>query len=200
MIRFWTVDPEVLTTGSRLTNYTAADTSFFSKRKDNSESRIKSPRSIKSKAVENHSQAEVGLSPNQGTSNTCLEGFLGLLWNSNSSVPPIFSSFWTGVSVPVIWSSSHHCMVGGIKVKRRSCIQDITLGASWVAKTVKNLPEMWENLGREDPWRRAWQLTSVFLPGDFHGQRSLPGYSPWGLQWVWPNWVTWHLLTYSFLA
>ena len=27
------------------------------------------------------------------------------------------------------------------------------------------------------PWRRAWQPTSVFLPGKFHGQRSLAGYS-----------------------
>ena len=30
------------------------------------------------------------------------------------------------------------------------------------------------------PWRRAWQHTPVFLPGKFHGQRSLRGYSPWG--------------------
>ena len=29
------------------------------------------------------------------------------------------------------------------------------------------------------PWRRKWQLTSIFLPGKFHGQRSLAGYSPW---------------------
>ena len=28
--------------------------------------------------------------------------------------------------------------------------------------------------------RRKWQLTSVFLPGEFHGQKSLVGYSPWG--------------------
>ena len=28
--------------------------------------------------------------------------------------------------------------------------------------------------------RRKWQLTPVFLPGEFHGQRSLTGYSPWG--------------------
>ena len=26
------------------------------------------------------------------------------------------------------------------------------------------------------PWRRAWQLTPVFLPGESHGQRSLAGY------------------------
>ena len=30
------------------------------------------------------------------------------------------------------------------------------------------------------PWRRKWQLTPVFLPGESHGQRSLVGYSPWG--------------------
>ena len=28
------------------------------------------------------------------------------------------------------------------------------------------------------PWRRAWQVTPVFLPGEPHGQRSLAGYSP----------------------
>ena len=33
-------------------------------------------------------------------------------------------------------------------------------------------------LGRS-PWRRKWQSTPVFLPGEFHGQRSLAGYSPW---------------------
>ena len=31
------------------------------------------------------------------------------------------------------------------------------------------------------PWRREWQPTPVFLPGESHGQRSLAGYSPWGL-------------------
>ena len=30
------------------------------------------------------------------------------------------------------------------------------------------------------PWRRKWLPTPVFLPGEFHGQRSLVGYSPWG--------------------
>ena len=33
---------------------------------------------------------------------------------------------------------------------------------------------------RNIPWRREWQPTSVFLPGEFHGQRSLAVYSPWG--------------------
>ena len=33
---------------------------------------------------------------------------------------------------------------------------------------------------RKIPWRRKWQPTPVFLPGEAHGQRSLVGYSPWG--------------------
>ena len=32
------------------------------------------------------------------------------------------------------------------------------------------------------PWRREWLPTPVFLPGEFHGHRSLAGYSPWGLK------------------
>ena len=30
------------------------------------------------------------------------------------------------------------------------------------------------------PWRRAGQPTPVFFPGEFHGQRSLGDYGPWG--------------------
>ena len=30
------------------------------------------------------------------------------------------------------------------------------------------------------PWRREWLPTPVFLPGEFHGQRSLASYSSWG--------------------
>ena len=33
---------------------------------------------------------------------------------------------------------------------------------------------------RKIPWRREWSPTPVFLPGKFHGLRSLVGYSPWG--------------------
>ena len=32
------------------------------------------------------------------------------------------------------------------------------------------------------PWRRKWQPTPVFLPGKFHGQRGLAGYSLQGSQ------------------
>ena len=49
---------------------------------------------------------------------------------------------------------------------------------------VKNLPamqEIWvQSLGWEDPLEKEWLPTPVFLPGEFHGQRSLAVYSPWG--------------------
>ena len=49
---------------------------------------------------------------------------------------------------------------------------------------VKNLPAMqetWFDLWvRKIPWRRKRLLNPVFLPGEFHGQRSLAGYSPCG--------------------
>ena len=32
----------------------------------------------------------------------------------------------------------------------------------------------------EDPLEKEMQPTPVILPGEFHGQRSLAGYSPWG--------------------
>ena len=44
-------------------------------------------------------------------------------------------------------------------------------------------------LGQEDPWRRKWQPTPVFLPGKFHGQRSLGVYSPWSCR-VRHDWAT----------
>ena len=35
---------------------------------------------------------------------------------------------------------------------------------------------------RKIPWGRKWQPTPIFLPEESHGQRSLAGYSPWGLK------------------
>ena len=74
--------------------------------------------------------------------------------------------------------------------------------ASLVAQLLKNLPAMLETWASQVklmvknpptsvgdvryrfypwvgkmPWRRAWQSTPVFLPGESHGQRSLEGYS-----------------------
>ena len=58
------------------------------------------------------------------------------------------------------------------------------LWTSLVAQMVKNLPAMKEtwiqSLGWEDPMEEGMPSHPLFLPGEFHGQRSLAGYSPWG--------------------
>ena len=50
----------------------------------------------------------------------------------------------------------------------------IVIGVTWY------LPAMQEtqvqSLGWKIHWKSEWQLTSVFLPGEFHGQRSLADY------------------------
>ena len=51
-----------------------------------------------------------------------------------------------------------------------------------MAQTVKNSPAVQETpvpfLGRENPLEKGRATTPVLLPGEFHGQRSLVGYSP----------------------
>ena len=57
--------------------------------------------------------------------------------------------------------------------------------ASLVAQVVRNLTalqETWvQSLGWEDPLEEGMQPTPVFLPGEFHGQRSLVGYTVHGI-------------------
>ena len=52
-----------------------------------------------------------------------------------------------------------------LSAKEFACNARVTWFDSWVGKI---------------PWRRKWQPTPVFLPGESHGQRSLAGYNPWG--------------------
>ena len=58
--------------------------------------------------------------------------------------------------------------------------------ASLVSETVKNLLAMrrpgFDPWVGKIPWRREWQPIPGFLPGEFHGERSLAGYSPWDCQ------------------
>ena len=61
--------------------------------------------------------------------------------------------------------SSDNSFPGGASGKESACQCSSWGFNSWVRKT---------------PWRREWQYTPVFLPGQSHGQRSLVGYNPWG--------------------
>ena len=47
---------------------------------------------------------------------------------------------------------------------------------------------------RKIPWRREQQPTPIFLPGEFHGQKSFMGHSPWGCK------DTNEQLTHMFIA
>ena len=49
---------------------------------------------------------------------------------------------------------------------------------------------------RKIPWKRSWQPTPVFLPGESHGQRSLVGYSPWDHKELDTTEATWHAVCF----
>ena len=49
---------------------------------------------------------------------------------------------------------------------------------AWKVHGQRSLCLPYRRWGQDDPWRRAWQPTPVFLPGKAHGRRSLVGYSP----------------------
>ena len=55
-----------------------------------------------------------------------------------------------------------------------------------MAQRVKHLPVVWEtwvrSLGQEDPLEKEMATHSNNLPGKSQGQRSLGGYSTWGLK------------------
>ena len=61
---------------------------------------------------------------------------------------------------------------------------DVSSTSRLVPQMVKDLPAMQEtwvqSLGLEDLLEKGMATTPVSLPGEFHGQRSLAGYSPWG--------------------
>ena len=76
-------------------------------------------------------------------------------------------------------SEVHQCTLQ--RTFRLGCSRNVVTGVSLMAQMVKNLCAMQEtrvqSLGWEDPPEgRAWQPTPIFLPGEFHGQRSLVGY------------------------
>ena len=72
--------------------------------------------------------------------------------------------------------------------------------ASLVAQMVKNPPAIWEtwvqSLGWEDPWRRTWQPTPVFLPGESPWTEDPRGLQFMRLQRVGHDWATKHTAQY----
>ena len=66
-------------------------------------------------------------------------------------------------------------------VKKGKCAKIIKFSLC-VAQMVTNLPAMQETRVQSQTWKdpleKAMATTPVFFPGEFHGQRSLVGYSP----------------------
>ena len=85
--------------------------------------------------------------------------------------------FWSGLPNPTPWDLPD----SRIKPKSPALkVDSLPLAPSWKPQINKyiyflNPIKIWS----EELWRMKWKPTAVFLPGNFHGQRSLAGYSPW---------------------
>ena len=66
---------------------------------------------------------------------------------------------------------------GGANFLGFSCIKMALGGASGKEPTCQCRRCRFDPWVRKIPWRRKWQPTLVFLPGEYHGQRSLVGYT-----------------------
>ena len=76
------------------------------------------------------------------------------------------------------------------------------IGASLVAQMTErvHLPRRWPRFNPwvgKISWRRKWLPTPVFLPGEFHGQKSLAGYSQ-RVKRVGHHWMT-NTVTFTFI-
>ena len=101
----------------------------------------------------------------------------------------LFARPWVGVFSVQTYVPHNH-MVWALGASRGPC------WASLVVQTVKNPPTMREtwaqSLGWEDAWRRAWQPTPVFLPGEFPWTKEPGRLQSTGSQRVGHNWATKH--------
>ena len=100
-----------------------------------------------------------------------------LLLNATVFSATLLTSCWTIEALPVFYRSVNELKVGGYPKER-----GLPCGS-----VVKHSACQWRRHGF-DPWvgkiswRRKWQPTPVFLSGKSHGQKSLVGYSSWGLK------------------
>ena len=95
-----------------------------------------------------------------------------------SLVPlPLWNPAWTSGNSRFTYClhGSQPCLGEGACIIQWSyepcCAKPPKMGRSWW--------EFWQNMVCR---RKKWQHTLVFLPGKSHGQKSLVGYSPWGLK------------------
>ena len=96
-----------------------------------------------------------------------------------SSIPGSGRSTGEEISYPLQYSCLGNPMDRGAWQARIHGItkSQIQLSNYTAMTTISTILQYFYNLHE---WNKKWQLSPVFLPGKFHGQRSLAGYSPWG--------------------
>ena len=108
-----------------------------------------------------------------GESEVAQSCLFATLWTVAHQVPPSMGfsrqEYWSGLPFP----SPGDFPNPGIEA-RSPALQADALTSEPPGKTQGR-----SHQGRSQ-WKRKWQPTPVFLPGKFHGQRSLVGYRPWG--------------------
>ena len=89
---------------------------------------------------------------------------------------------WALCSVRINWFSAnlHIKLVGGrCNYYSHSTDEETEAESLWRIPQVQRKRCRFNPWVRKIRWRRTWQPTPVFLPGKFHGQKNLVGYSPW---------------------
>ena len=78
-----------------------------------------------------------------------------------------------------VYVNSFYCLITGCRLlKKKECDSSLYNAPQYLVHKRCSL----DLSVRKILWRRKWQPTPVFLPGKFHGQMSLVGYSPWCLK------------------
>ena len=70
-------------------------------------------------------------------------------------------------------------------------------GVKYLPASTGATGDMVQSLGQEEPLEEGMATSSVFLPGELHGQRSLAGDSPWGCKESDTTEVTWHTIRFE---
>ena len=130
-----------------------------------------------------------------GFSEKCHRG-----WNRKGNQRPDFdgkASMYNSFHAPFVYfppfsvsslqspSKTHWSVPGFIRGQKLNCVHNSIPSMAPSGSVVKNLPANSGNVTfnpwvKKISWRRKWQPTPVFFPGESYGQRSLVGYSPWG--------------------
>ena len=98
---------------------------------------------------------------------------------------------WVWVNSTGWWWRGRPGVLQSVGLQRVRCDWATELTDGWSAKESSCMQETWVwSLGQADPLEEEMQPTPVFVPGKFHGQRNLVGYSPWSCKKAGQDWST----------